>query len=250
MPLLPAKCPECGGLIEVTSEKKAGLCQYCGQPFVVEDAVNNFNQYFNITYNHNTVNNYSDGTIVNVFENDSKDFEVEGGVLKKYHGADVDVVIPNNVVKIGNYAFSYLKIKNVVIPDSVTSIGDSAFRGCDSLKDITIPDSVTTIGAEAFYGCASLTRITIPDSVMKIVSNTVSSSFDGCVNLESVIVSENFKMFGAFKDLKKVVFKNTDGTVSRAGRRYQHKCQHCGGEFNYPLFGRPKCTICHTPKDY
>ena len=35
MPLTPAKCPECGGLVEVDSDKRAGLCQHCGQPFVI-----------------------------------------------------------------------------------------------------------------------------------------------------------------------------------------------------------------------
>ena len=48
MPLVPAKCPECGGLVEVDNEKRAGLCQHCGQPFVIEDAIQTFNTYYQI----------------------------------------------------------------------------------------------------------------------------------------------------------------------------------------------------------
>lgn len=69
MALLPAKCPECGGFVEVDSEKKLGICQHCGQPFVVEDAIQTFNNYYNTTNNYNTTHNYGDGAVVNVFEN-------------------------------------------------------------------------------------------------------------------------------------------------------------------------------------
>lgn len=71
MPLVTAKCPECGGLIEVNSELKAANCQHCGAPFVIEDAINNYNTY--ISHNYNTTNNYGDGTIVNIVEGETKE---------------------------------------------------------------------------------------------------------------------------------------------------------------------------------
>lgn len=69
MPLVPAKCPECGGLVEVDNEKRAGLCQHCGQPFVIEDAIQTFNTYYQTTNNYNTTHNYGDGAVINVYEN-------------------------------------------------------------------------------------------------------------------------------------------------------------------------------------
>jgi len=48
MPLLAGTCPSCGGNIKVNSEERAGICEFCGKPFVVEDAINVYN----------TVNNY------------------------------------------------------------------------------------------------------------------------------------------------------------------------------------------------
>lgn len=48
MPLVPAKCPECGGTINIDPAKKAGICEYCKQPFVVEEAINNYNTVYNI----------------------------------------------------------------------------------------------------------------------------------------------------------------------------------------------------------
>ncbi len=51
---------------------------------------------------------------------------------------------------IGNTRISY------TIPDSVITIGGYAFSYCDSLTNVTIPDSVTHIGYSAFYSCGSL----------------------------------------------------------------------------------------------
>lgn len=45
------------------------------------------------------------------------------------------------------------EIKELVIPNSITTIGDYAFQGCSSLTSVTIPNSVTSIGVRAFLTC-------------------------------------------------------------------------------------------------
>ena len=60
------------------------------------------------------------------------------------------------------------EVKDLVIPNTVTCIGDFAFQGCTGLTSITIPNSVTSINMDAFSGCSSLTSITIPNSVTNI----------------------------------------------------------------------------------
>lgn len=89
-----------------------------------------------------------------------QDFMILDGVLLKYKGLDPDVVIPDGVTQIGDYAFSMCThVTSVVIPDGVTVIGDSAFAYCARLGELILPESVTSVGAEAFLGCNALTRL-------------------------------------------------------------------------------------------
>ena len=89
-----------------------------------------------------------------------------------------DIVIPDSVTSIGDYAFAFCRsLTNIVISASVTSIGAWAFSGCKSLSSLVIPDSVTSIGYSAFDGCSSLNSLVIPNSVTSIGD----SAFKCCI---------------------------------------------------------------------
>ena len=118
-----------------------------------------------------------------------------------------ELMIPNSVTSIGDYAFdNCTNLTSVTIPNSVTNIGEHAFVGCysvtnlvasdvpggidpDWLTSVTIPDSVTTIESSAFSGCSGLTSVTIPDSV----TNIGSSAFAYCNGLNEVYLPERFR---------------------------------------------------------
>ena len=137
-------------------------------------------------------------------------------ILVGYVGKQTDLIIPDDIKEIYNYAFEdCTSLTSITIPDSVTTIGDrafsdctsltsvtfgansqlttigeNAFYNCTSLTSVTIPDSVTTIGEDAFYSCSSLTSITIPDSVTTIGDY----AFYKCTSLTSVTFGENSKL--------------------------------------------------------
>ena len=78
------------------------------------------------------------------------------------------------------------EVKDLVIPNSVTSIGDWAFYKCSGLTSVTIPNSVTSIGQHAFDWCSGLTSVTIPNSVTSIGDY----AFRDCDGLTSVHISD------------------------------------------------------------
>lgn len=61
MPLVAAKCTQCGANIEVDDTKEAGICKYCGTAFITEKAITNYNTY--ITNNYTTNNNYAGASV-------------------------------------------------------------------------------------------------------------------------------------------------------------------------------------------
>ena len=42
MPLVEAKCTNCGAALQVDDQKDAAVCQYCNSAFIVEKAIQNY----------------------------------------------------------------------------------------------------------------------------------------------------------------------------------------------------------------
>lgn len=208
MPLVNAKCTNCGATLSVDNTKDALICQFCGSAFVVEKAINNYNITNNIKAN-----------TVNIYGKVDNDFVIRAGVLEKYNGTSSKVVIPDNVSYIGA-AFEWCYgLEEVTIPNTVKVIGGHAFKGCRNLKTINIPSSVIEIGARAFDNCINLKNIVIPNSVKKIglrafnecesivnikipeyITQIETSTFRGCRSLVSVYLPSGLKRIenGAF----------------------------------------------------
>ena len=86
-------------------------------------------------------------------------FSIKNGVLKNYFGTNPSPIIPKDVTKIGESAFSYSPIISINILEGVIEIGNESFKECYSLMSVRIPSSVTKIGEWVFGGCLSLSEI-------------------------------------------------------------------------------------------
>lgn len=99
-----------------------------------------------------------------------------------YNTQITSLKIPDNVIAIGDYAFSGMNLKTIQlpshikkisvgmfyaslitdtisIPNTIEIIEDSAFMHCKNAKSIEIPESVVSIGKGAFYDCAKVESI-------------------------------------------------------------------------------------------
>ena len=163
-----------------------------------------------------------------------------------------DLVIPNSVTSIGDFAFYNCSgLTSVTIPNSVTNIGNHAFYECTGLTkvnitdiaawcniafsssysnplyyanhlylndvevtDLVIPNSITSIGSYAFYKCNSLTSVTIPNSVTSIGY----SAFAYCRGLTSVTIPNSVTSIGDYafsgcSSLTSVTIPNNVATI-------------------------------------
>ncbi len=109
-----------------------------------------------------------------------------------------EIVLPEGLTTIGQYAFSYCNIKNIAIPDGVTSIENWAFIFCCDLVRVEIPDSVRSIGRTVFLDCYSLKKVNIPNGITYLGQ----SVFCRCTSLEHIDIPSSVTGFGlyAFQD--------------------------------------------------
>ena len=62
MPLVNAKCTNCGATLTVDDSKEAAICQYCNSAYIVEKAINNYN-----------ITNRINANIVNIYNQENSD---------------------------------------------------------------------------------------------------------------------------------------------------------------------------------
>lgn len=89
---------------------------------------------------------------------------------------------------------------DLVLPNEVITIGNNAFFNCTSLTSVTIPKGVKILEYRAFEDCEGLTSIIIPDGVESIGNH----AFADCKNLSDIKISSSVKKFGigTFYDTK------------------------------------------------
>lgn len=88
----------------------------------------------------------------------------------------INIILPQNLTKIGISCFDGASIKQIAIPDTVTEIGANAFNYCEQLASIALPSGLQKISSRMLTTCRSLTSITIPASVTEIASQAFADS--------------------------------------------------------------------------
>ena len=133
-----------------------------------------------------------------------------------------DVVLPNGVKSLGDYAFSGSALGRVVVPATIMAIGKGAFSNCTAMEQVVLWDGVLRIGSSAFSGCTSIRQISIPDSVTEMGS----SAFRQCSNLQKAVIGSRVTilpdyLFQECTSLSDVTLK---GAVTRVGSSAFYKC--------------------------
>ena len=137
MPLINAKCPNCGGGLKIDNDKRAAICPYCKEAFVVQDAINNY-----ITHNiTNNVTNIEHLHAESVQLSSVRDFEIRAGILFKYNGESMNVNLPDSVSIIKSEAFEEISIKRLTLPHSV----QAEIGALKNVLEIWVPDVDTAI---------------------------------------------------------------------------------------------------------
>lgn len=151
-----------------------------------------------------------------------------------------DLVIPETIDKINEYAFYGSTIKSLIVNDNIKSIGacafseskllqsaklsnnvanigSGAFMNCSALASINIPDVLQTISKDTFYKCSSLTEVKIPETVHSIGI----SAFYECSNLTEIKIPDNVEIidknaFYGCSGASSIIFGNKVETIGES----------------------------------
>ncbi len=77
--LVPAKCTNCNAPLEVDATQSAAICPYCKTPYIVEQAIHNYNVSMNGNMNiNNATININNGMNIDNLMKRAQRFEADG----------------------------------------------------------------------------------------------------------------------------------------------------------------------------
>ena len=149
-----------------------------------------------------------------------------------------ELVLPNTLNFIGQYAFSGTNITSINSFNEEMTIRGFAFRECNSIKEVTLPKNINYLRTAAnppgsnamFYGCNSLEKIiiegggTIRSRFELLSQNGITEDLcNNCTSLNTVIIKDNVDYIDNFAfakcpSLTNIYLFNTDlNTITAKG---------------------------------
>ena len=85
-----------------------------------------------------------------------------------------EIIVPNTITKVQNYAFYQMKdVKSVILPATITKIGISAFN-TSSITSVTIPSTVDSIGQNVFDGSTLADVVITANSLEQYLQSNIN----------------------------------------------------------------------------
>ena len=214
MAVVNSKCPNCGNIIKVETNKMLSTCPFCKSTINTNDAIQAYRTFV--------------ATGGNIMDNS---FEIEDNKLISYGGRTKSVTIPEGVEVIGFEAFRFDGAKDehvltsIVLPSSVKVIEEGAFANNLVLEsiDLSACKDLTEIGPRAFSGCRNVTTIDL--SACEKLESVGEKVFAGCKGLRSVVFPKSLREIGqsAFMntglteiDLSNITLKEFDSQIFKS----------------------------------
>lgn len=160
--------------------------------------------------------------------------------IVSYGGCNKNLIIPDTVKNIADYAFENCGLTSIFIPSSVTHIGSGAFTENDlpdsqafiyernpdgtentsslnsyggNNKNVVIPSTVVSIDHAAFTNC-KIATVLIPDGVTALADDAFYFASVTRITIPASVTSIGTDAFARCFDLESITFKgktNTDG---------------------------------------
>lgn len=110
--------------------------------------------------------------------------------IVNYKGTATSVEIPSTldnyvVTEIGCKAFYNKKLEEIILPNTIEKIDEYAFSNAKKLKSIKLPNSLKELGSNAFYLCESLETVDISKNVLVIGDTAFYGAYNAVIYCEA-----------------------------------------------------------------
>ena len=117
-----------------------------------------------------------------IAEDDIRNLRMTIDTIKNEGALDTEKLtrseLPSSLIVIEDEAFEGTAITNVVLPENVETIGDYAFTNIHTLRNISIPNKTTYIGKNAFKGSTNVTITGAPKGYARAWAHENSIPFN------------------------------------------------------------------------
>ena len=215
------------------------VCQYCNHSFF-RYTTSDGKTVNNISYPKQFGANIVAHSVVDgkcVIEFDGPITKIPDQAFFKNNSLTGDLVIPNSVKEIGNYAFGYCTGFNgtLTLSNKLETIWSNAFSNCSSLTgDLVIPNSVTEIGERAFYNCTGFNgTLTLSSKLGKIGQYAFNgcTGFTGSLKLPSSLTDIGIAAFVICKSFTSLELSNALSVIPESAFR---GCEGLSGSLVIP----------------
>jgi len=108
----------------------------------------------------------------------------KGRIIKGLSNATIPT--DEEICFVENFAFYGQTFENFIVPDNITKLGGYAFANCKNLKTITLSKNMEYIDSFTFVSCEKLETVNITENIKAIYPK----AFDRCANLTNVIFED------------------------------------------------------------
>ena len=106
-------------------------------------------------------------------------------------------IFPSTLKSIGNYAFNNSFITEAILPNSMTSIGTYAFSGCKYLVTVNYPKNLTYVPEHCFNSCDNLNTFTLPYGLETIGNEAFSGASKFNPRLPETLTTMGYRAFSS-----------------------------------------------------
>ncbi len=159
-------------------------------------------------------------------------YKIPDNVLKveqfAFNNSKIRIIDLNSCVTIESHGFASTNIEKIDFKNNLKSIGSYAFMNCDNIKHFDLPNGVVNIGERAFGLCENLEIIKVSDSVKNIGECLVN----GSIKLKELYIPNSVKLINGklfdkieYPEMNPVIFVEKGSCAEKYAKEngYQYK---------------------------